>query len=47
MRMLELRIGDPWILRLIRKWLTAGILEQGTVTTPEEGRSAKLWAQAA
>ena len=37
MRMLELRIGDPWILRLIRKWLTAGILEQGTVTTPREG----------
>lgn len=37
MRMLELRIGDPWILRLIRKWLKAGILDQGTVTTPEEG----------
>jgi RNA-directed DNA polymerase len=37
MRMLELRIGDPWILRLIRKWLKAGILDQGVVTTPEEG----------
>lgn len=37
MRMLEVRIGDPWILRLIRKWLKAGILDQGTVTTPEEG----------
>jgi group II intron reverse transcriptase/maturase len=37
MRMLELRIGDPWILRLIRKWLKAGILDHGTVTTPEEG----------
>ncbi|HVA89725.1 MAG TPA: reverse transcriptase domain-containing protein, partial [Chloroflexota bacterium] len=37
MRMLELRIGDPWILRLIRKWLKAGILDEGTVTTPEEG----------
>ncbi len=37
LRMLELRIGDPWILRLIRKWLKAGVLDQGTVTTPEEG----------
>ena len=37
MRMLEERIGDPWILRLIRKWLTAGILEEGHETTPTEG----------
>ncbi len=37
MRMLELRIGDPWILRLIRKWLGAGILDHGQVTTPDRG----------
>ena len=37
MRMLEQRIGDPWILRLIGKWLKAGILDAGTVRTPEEG----------
>lgn len=37
MRMLKLRVGDPWILRLISKWLKAGILDQGTVTIPEEG----------
>jgi group II intron reverse transcriptase/maturase len=37
MRMLGLRIGDPWILRLIRKWLKAGILEEGNVTTPTQG----------
>ena len=37
MRMLELRIGDPWILRLIRKWLKAGILDGEAITTPEEG----------
>lgn len=37
MRMLELRIGDPWILQLIRKWLSAGVLDHGQVTTPEEG----------
>ena len=37
MRMMEERIGDPWILRLIRKWLKAGILEEGSVTTPTAG----------
>ena len=37
MRMLELKIGDPWILRLVQKWLKAGILEGGTVTHPEAG----------
>ncbi|MFP5226200.1 MAG: reverse transcriptase domain-containing protein [Acidobacteriota bacterium] len=37
MRMIERRIGDPWILRLIRKWLRAGILDEGVVTTPEKG----------
>lgn len=39
MRMLELKIGDPWILRLIGKWLKAGILDQGTVVHPEKGTS--------
>ncbi len=36
-RFLELRIGDPRILRLIRKWLKAGVLEDGIVTPGERG----------
>lgn len=36
-RFLEHRIGDERMLRLIRKWLKAGVLEDGTVTQSEEG----------
>jgi RNA-directed DNA polymerase len=33
----EHRIGDPRIIRLIRKWLKAGVLEDGVVTTSDKG----------
>ena len=36
-RMLELRIADPRILRLIRQWLRAGVLEDGVYTETVEG----------
>jgi len=36
-RFLEHRIGDQRILRLVRKWLRAGILEDGVVTIEEKG----------
>jgi RNA-directed DNA polymerase len=36
-RFLEHRIGDRRIIRLIQKWLRAGILEDGVVTTSEVG----------
>src|SRR5439155_5043860 len=36
-RFLEHRIGDPRIIRLIRKWLKAGILEDGVVTVSDKG----------
>jgi len=36
-RFLEHRIGDRRIIRLIRKWLKAGILEDGVVTVSEQG----------
>ena len=29
MRVVEYRIGDPRVLRLLRKWLTAGVVEDG------------------
>src|SRR6202790_1715546 len=36
-RFVEHRIGDPRIIRLIRKWLKAGVLEDGIVTVSEKG----------
>jgi RNA-directed DNA polymerase len=36
-RFLEHRIGEKRILRLIQKWLKAGVLEEGVVTTSEMG----------
>jgi RNA-directed DNA polymerase len=36
-RFLEHRIGDLRIIRLIRKWLKAGVLEDGVVTTNDKG----------
>ena len=37
LRFLNHRIGDPRILRLIRKWLNAGVLEDGAVSVGETG----------
>lgn len=36
-RFLEHRVGDRRIIRLIQKWLKAGILEDGTVKTSDRG----------
>jgi group II intron reverse transcriptase/maturase len=36
-RFVEHRIGDPRIIRLIRKWLKAGVLEDGVVTDSDRG----------
>jgi RNA-directed DNA polymerase len=36
-RFLEHRIGDKRIIRLIRKWLKAGVLEDGVVTVADSG----------
>ena len=36
-KFLEHRIGDPRIIRLIQKWLKAGVLEDGVVTSSEMG----------
>jgi group II intron reverse transcriptase/maturase len=37
LRFLNHRIGDPRIIRLIRKWLKAGVLEDGVVTVNDKG----------
>ncbi len=36
-RFLEHRIGDQRVIRLIRKWLKAGVMEDGVVTPTEAG----------
>ena len=36
-RFLEHRIGDPRIIRLIRKWLRAGVLEDGALKVSDRG----------
>lgn len=41
-RFVEHRIGDKRIIRLIRKWLKAGVLEDGIVTVSERGNGSRL-----
>jgi RNA-directed DNA polymerase len=36
-RFLEYRIADPRVLRLIQKWLAAGVIEDGSWTASQEG----------
>jgi RNA-directed DNA polymerase len=36
-RFLNHRIGDPRIIRLVQKWLQAGVLEDGVVTVSDQG----------
>jgi group II intron reverse transcriptase/maturase len=36
-RFVEHRVGDPRVIRLIRKWLRAGVLEDGVVTISDRG----------
>jgi RNA-directed DNA polymerase len=37
MEIVEQRIADPRILRLIRKWLNAGVIEEGEWSETEKG----------
>src|SRR6202165_2258007 len=36
-RFVEHRVGDPRVIRLIRKWLKAGVMEEGAITPTEAG----------
>ena len=36
-RFVEHRIGDPRIIRLIQKWMEAGVLEDGEFKASERG----------
>jgi RNA-directed DNA polymerase len=36
-RFIEHRVADPRILRLIQKWLKAGVMEEGKWSEPKTG----------
>lgn len=36
-RFVEHRVGDPRVIRLLRKWLQAGVMEDGAITPTEAG----------
>jgi retron-type reverse transcriptase len=40
-RFVEHRVGDPRIIRLIQKWLKAGVLEDGIVSAPVKPARSK------
>src|SRR5262249_34832409 len=42
-RFVKHRIGDPRMIRLIQKWLRAGILEDGVVTVSDKGPGRGRW----
>jgi group II intron reverse transcriptase/maturase len=37
MQFMEHRVADPGILRLVRKWLKAGVMEEGQWSEPQAG----------
>ena len=37
LRLVEHRVGDPRVISLIRRWLKAGVMEDGEINTNEEG----------
>ena len=42
-RFVEHRIGDPRVIRLIRKWLKAGVMEDGSWAPTEAGTPRGRW----
>ena len=45
-KFIEHRIGDRHVIRLIQKWLKAGVLEDGTRTRSEMGTPQVCWSSA-
>ena len=43
MRLVERQVGDIQILRLIRAWLKAGVMEEGKVTCIPTAVRRRVW----
>jgi hypothetical protein len=43
MEMIEKRVSDRSVLRLTRKWIQVGVIDQGQFLVSDKGRGMRRW----